>query len=311
MKPRSHSALPPLLSVVSAFLLAVPFQAFAQKHFATSDDAIQALTAAAASKQTNLFNDIFGPALRSLISPDPVQASNGFALFCRRCAEKVRPLLKSETQIQLDLGADDWPFPIPLVKQDSQWFFDTAAGKEEILNRRVGLNELGAISVCHAYVEAQRDYASQDQTGDRVLAYAQHLRSTPGAHDGLYWHAGPAEPASPLGPLIAQAVGEGYAHESRIMTGAQTPYHGYYFKILTSQGPHAPGGKYGYIINHHMIAGFALAAWPAQWGNSGVMTFIVSQEGRIYERNLGAKTGSIAVKMKSYDPGPGWKPVEE
>jgi hypothetical protein len=167
------------------------------------------------------------------------------------------------------------------------------------------------MSVCHAYVAAQRDYASEDQLGDHVLAYAKQLRSTPGKHDGLYWHAEPGEPASPLGPLIAQARGEGYSHKSKIMTDSQVPYHGYFFKILTCQGSHAPGGKYNYIINGRMIAGFALVAWPAQWGNSGVMTFIVNQEGRIYEQNLGPKTDAIARKMKAYDPDPRWKPAEE
>jgi hypothetical protein len=139
------------------------------------------------------------------------------------------------------------------------------------------------------------------------MQYAQHLRSTLGTHDGLYWHAEPGEEASPLGPLIAAARGEGYTHESKIMTAVQVPYDGYYFKVLTRQRRHAPGGKYDYVINGHMVAGFALVAWPAEWGNSGVMTFIVNQEGKVYEANLGPKTASIALKMTAYDPGPDWK----
>jgi hypothetical protein len=147
--------------------------------------------------------------------------------------------------------------------------------------------------------------------GTQVLEYAQHLRSTPGTHDGLYWHAEAGEEVSPLGPLVAQARGEGYRHESKIMTEEQVPYHGYYFKILTRQGSSAPGGKYNYIINGHMIGGFALVAWPAEWGNSGVMTFIVNQQDKVCQKNLGPKTDGIARAMKCYDPGPGWKPAEE
>jgi hypothetical protein len=299
------------MAIVSTLCLTATFQAGAQERFSTSDDAIKALSNAVSNKDTNTINVIFGPALKGLVSADGVQASNSFTVFCLRFAQKVQPVRQSDSKIVLDLGADAWPFPIPLVKQDGQWFFDTAAGQEEILNRRVGRNELDTISVCHAYVEAQRDYAREDQLGDHVLAYAQQLRSTPGKHDGLYWHADPGEPVSPLGPLIAQARGEGYSHKSKIMTDAQVPYHGYFFKILTCQGPHAPGGKYNYIINGRMIAGFALIAWPAQWGNSGVMTFLVNQEGRVFEQNLGPKTDVIARKMKAYDPGPGWKPAEE
>jgi hypothetical protein len=218
---------------------------------------------------------------------------------------------ESDSKIQLNIGYDAWPFPIPLVKADGQWFFDTAAGKEEILNRRIGRNELGTIRVCSAYVEAQRQYASVDSMGDGVMQYAQHLRSTPGNHDGLYWHVEPGEEPSPLGPLIAAARGEGYTHQSSIMKAEQASYHGYFFKVLTRQGRHAPGGKYNYIINGHMVAGFALVAWPAEWGNSGVMTFIVNQEGQIYEANLGPKTASIALKMTAYDPGSTWKPVAD
>jgi hypothetical protein len=298
-------------AVFCGLLLIAQLPVRAQERFSTSDEAVKALTNAVVNKDTNTLNRIFGPALHGLVSADSVQASNAFAVFCRRCGEKVQPVRGPDSKIQLDLGADAWPFPIPLVQQNGHWFFDTDAGREEILNRRIGRNELDTLSVCHAYVEAQRDYASQDRSGDRVLAYAQHLRSTPGTHDGLFWHAQENEPPSPLGPLIAQARGEGYAHSSGIMKEVQVPYHGYYFKVLTSQGPRAPGGKYSYIINGRMIAGFGLVAWPAQWGNSGVMTFIVNQQGLIYERNFGPKTDAIARKMKAYDPGPGWKPAEE
>jgi hypothetical protein len=294
-------------------ILVVPsFALFAQEErFATSDAAVKALTAAGKAKDTNALAVIFGPVSTRLISADPVQASNGLAHFSRRISEKVTALPKSDSKIELDMGSDAWPFPIPLVKTNNEWFFDTDAGEEEILNRRIGRSELDTIRVCHAYVEAQRQYACMDRMGDGVMQYAQHLRSSPGAHDGLYWHAEPGEEPSPLGPLIAAARGEGYTHESKIMTEAQVPYHGYYFKVLTRQGRHAPGGKFDYVINGHMVAGFALVAWPAEWGNSGVMTFIVNPAGIVYEANLGLKTASIAQKMTAFDPGPGWKPEEQ
>ena len=197
------------------------------------------------------------------------------------------------------------------MQQDGRWFFDTDAGKEEIINRRVGANELGAISVIHGYVNAQREYAALDRNGDSVLEYAQRLRSTPGTHDGLYWPAHPGDELSPLGPLIAQAHFEGYRHQTKIMTDEQSPYHGYYFKILTRQGRHAPGGRYNYIINGRMIAGFALVAWPAEWDNTGVMTFVVNQQGIIHQKNLGPNTAKTASRMTSYDPDSSWAPVVE
>ena len=244
------------------FLLGVsllPWATFAaqEEHFSNADDAIKALRSAADAKDTNALATIFGPALRGLISADPVQASNGLAVFSRRMSEKVSPVKESDSKVELDIGFEAWPFPIPLVKEGAQWFFDTSAGQEEILNRRVGNNELDTIRVCSAYVDAQRQFANSDRDGDGVVEYAQRLRSSPGQHDGLYWHAEPGEDASPFGPLIAAARGEGYRHESKIMADAQNPYHGYFFKVLTRQGKHAPGGKYNYVINGHMVAGFA------------------------------------------------------
>jgi hypothetical protein len=306
--PRSVSAL-----VVATCLLAGLFsvQAGQEERFETKDDAVKAFTAAAIKKDTNAMEVIFGPTIRELASPDAVQASNGLTHFAGRVSEKVVPVNKSDSCVEVDLGYDAWPFPVPLVKQDGKWFFDTEAGKEEILNRRVGRNELNTISVCRAYVEAQREYASECHNSEGVLEFAQHLRSTPGQHDGLYWHADEGGEVSPLGPLVAQAVGEGYTHDTKILAEKQTPYQGYFFKILTRQSQNAPGGKYSYIINGHMIGGFALVAWPAEWGNSGVMTFIINQQGKVFEKNLGPKTAAIASRMTTYDPGPGWKPALE
>ena len=231
-------------------------------------------------------------------------------MFVQRLREKVILVTNSDYNITLQIGADGWPFPIPLVNQNGQWYFDTAAGKREILHRRIGMDELGAINVCRAYVEAQREYASQDRMGDGVLAYAQFLHSDPGTHDGLFWPAEPGAELSPLGPLVAAARVEGYEHTARMLNDQLAPYHGYYFKILTCQGKHAPGGKYNYIINGRMIAGFALVAWPAEWCNTGVMTFVVNQQGKVYQCNLGPKTGKITSHMTVFDPDDKWTVVE-
>jgi hypothetical protein len=275
--------------------------------FNSPNDAVNALVAAATNHDTNALHLIFGPAGHELISPDVVQATEEYKMFVQHLTEKTVLTTNSDSNITLEVGTNGWPFPIPLVKQNGQWLFDTAAGSEEILARRIGRDEIGAINVCNAYVEAQREYASQDRLGDGVLAYAQFLRSTPGTHDGLFWPAKQlGEELSPLGPLIAQARVDGYHRTAKMLNDEEAPYHGYYFKILTRQGKHAPGGKYDYIINGHMIAGFALVAWPAEWGNTGVMTFIVNQQGTIYQKNLGTKTGKIARAMTIYDSNDSW-----
>jgi Protein of unknown function (DUF2950) len=299
------------LGMTAALLLSiVRLEAGGEQRFPSPEAALKALVTAAEHRDTNALHAVFGPEARELVSPDVVQATKESRLFVRRLTEKVELVHASDTKVTLQIGADGWPFPIPLVAQNGQWFFDTQAGREEILNRRIGRNELGALAVCHAYVEAQREYAGQDWTGNEVLEYAQHLRSTPGTHDGLYWPMRPGDELSPLGPLIARARAQGYRHATKIMTERPAPYHGYYFKILTRQGRHAPGGKYKYIINGHMIAGFALVAWPAQWNNSGIMTFIVNQQGAVYQKNLGPKTGEMAVRMTTYDPDATWNRVK-
>jgi hypothetical protein len=280
--------------------------ATAEQRFASPDQAVNALLAAAKSKDTNAMQSIFGPASQELISADAVQASAEYEMFLQRLTNKVDLSHESDLKVRLKLGDDGWIFPIPLVQREGRWFFDTVAGEQEILNRRIGMNEIGAIQVCRAYVTAQREYAAKDRNNDGVLEYAQLLRSTPGTRDGLYWPAQTGEDLSPLGPLIAEARVEGYRRQNRILSEPQSPYHGYFFKILTRQGKHAPGGKHDDIINGHMIAGFGLIAWPAEWGNSGVMTFIVSQQGVIHQKNLGPKTASLAQKITSYDPDNTW-----
>ena len=240
--------------------------------FNSPNDAVNALVAAATNHDTNALHLIF----------DVVQATEEYKMFVQHLTEKTVLTTNSDSNITLEVGTNGWPFPIPLVKQNGQWLFDTAAGSEEILARRIGRDEIGAINVCNAYVEAQREY-------------------------GLFWPAKQlGEELSPLGPLIAQARVDGYHRTAKMLNDEEAPYHGYYFKILTRQGKHAPGGKYDYIINGHMIAGFALVAWPAEWGNTGVMTFIVNQQGTIYQKNLGTKTGKIARAMTIYDSNDSW-----
>ena len=281
-----------------------------EEAFISPDAAVTALIAAATNHDTNALHAIFGPEGHKLVSPDAVQATNEFNRFVERLTERTQLLTNSDFNIQLEIGADAWPFPIPLVKQGDQWAFDTVAGRAEILNRRIGQDELGALEVCRSYVEAQREYASEDRMGDGVLAYARFLHSTPGTHDGLFWPAKPGDDLSPLGPLIAAARVEGYHRAATMMNDEQAPYHGYYFKILTAQGKHAPGGKYDYIINGRMIAGFALVAWPAEWANTGVMTFMVNQQGKVYQCNLGKRTAKIAAATTRFDPDSAWTVVE-
>jgi hypothetical protein len=316
MKPDCGSWLRRIGSLASGLgltllTLTLPLRAAAadEQSFASPQDAVNALVAAAQSDDTNSLHAIFGPAGQELISPDAVQATEAFTLFVQHLTEKTQLVTNSDSNVTLEIGSDGWPFPIPLVKQDGQWFFDTAAGSQEILNRRVGRDELGAMDVCNAYVDAQREYAGEDRMGDGVLAYAQFLRSTPGTHDGLFWPTNSGAELSPLGPLVAQARVEGYHRTAKMLNDEQAPYHGYYFKILTRQGKHAPGGKYNYVINGRMIAGFALVAWPAEWGNTGVMTFIVNQQGKIYQKNLGPRTAKLARAMTTYDPDDTWTPA--
>jgi len=296
---------------IAASLFALPAFAAGEQKFDSPEAAVAALTDAAKAKDTNAVHKIFGPEGHELVSPDVVQASEGFTHFVERLTEKTTLVKATDSKELLEIGSDRWPFPMPLVKEDGKWYFDVAAGREEILNRRIGRDELGAIAVCHAYVDAQREYAGRDRMGNGVLEYAQFLMSTPGTHDGLYWSAKePGDEISPLGPLVAQAHQEGYHRRTGLLTENQSPYHGYYFQVILRQGRHAPGGKYSYVINGHMIGGFALVAWPAEYGNTGIMTFIVNQQGKVYQKDLGPNTDKLARKITTYDPDASWKPAE-
>jgi hypothetical protein len=273
--------------------------------FASPEDAVRALTSALNNHDSNSLAVIFGPRFEEIESPDPVQQQNEQDTFAQRLNESRHLERDGTNRFILEIGKDHWPFAIPLVKTGGSWFFDTDAGDDELLSRRIGRNELDALKSVRAYVDAQREYASKDRDADQVLQYAQKILSTPGTRDGLYWPTDSDGEESPLGPLFAEAQTKGYFKNPQA-TDAPQPFNGYYFKILTQQGKHASGGKYSYITNGHMIGGFALVAWPAEYGNSGMMTFIVNQRGVVYQRDLGPATGKLAADMDTYDPGPGW-----
>ena len=293
-------------SVVVALACTAPLALNAadiSKTFATPEAAVSALVAAATAKDTNALRDIFGPATADIANPDRVQAANELNAFKAALNQTNRIVRESDSKCVLEVGEKFWPFPIPVVKQGGQWLFDTAAGKDEILNRRVGENELATLAVVRGYVEAQREYATKDRDGDQVLEFAQKIISSPNMKDGLYWPPELDGEISPLGPLAADAAAEGY---TKTPDGEHQPFHGYFFKILARQGKHAPGGKYNYVINGNMIGGFALVAWPAEYGESGVMTFIVNQQGRVYQKDLGPQTAKTAGAMSAYDPDKTW-----
>lgn len=292
-----------------AYIHAAPGNAAIGKVYSSPEEAIADLKTATANADTNAMRTIFGPAADDLLNPDRVQAANDLAKFNAALSGTNHLVRVSSTNMILEVGADAWPFPVPLVKAGGKWHFDTEAGKDELLNRRIGKNELEVLSTMRAYVEAQREYASEDRDGDRVLEYAQRLASSEGKTDGLYWPTELNGQVSPLGPLVAEARAEGYRKKS----GSDEPqaFHGYHFKILTKQGKHAPGGKYDYVINGNMIGGFAMVAWPAEYGDSGIMTFVVNQEGRVYQKDLGADTVKVVKKMAEYDPEKGWQESRE
>lgn len=274
-----------------------------QQTFDSPERAVDAIVAAARSGRAASLLEILGPQGKKLvISGDPVADRQGRSRFVAAYGKKHSIERQGADKAVLLIGDEQWPFPIPMVKTGTLWRFDTAAGAREILARRIGRNELNAIEVCRAYVDAQRDYATKDRNGDGLREYAQKFVSGPGKHDGLYWPAKPGEEPSPLGPLVAQARAAGYGGR-----GKHAPYQGYYYKILTRQGKNAAGGAHDFVAHGHMIGGFALVAFPAQYGASGVMTFIVNQDGVVYEKNLGPRTATLARHMTTFDPDPSWR----
>jgi hypothetical protein len=278
--------------------------AVTQRSFASPDEAISALRTAVEAKDKTALAEIFGPEVHDLLTGDEVQDANNAKRFATAMAEGCTPVKEGDDKVTLEVGTNNWPMPIPLVKAGGQWHFDTAAGQEEIVNRHIGKDELHAIGVCQAYVTAQRQYAGMNADGH----YAQKFKSDSGQKNGLYWQAAENEPASPFGPLVAEAHVEGYASHSG---SGPHPFHGYYFRILTRQGKEASGGKTNYISHGNLTGGFALVAYPEKWDKSGIMTFIVNQDGKVYQRNLGEKTHRIAGAMKEYNPDSEWTLVSD
>jgi hypothetical protein len=278
----------------------------AQKTFATPEDAAAALVQAVKARDSAATMAILGHDKGDLSSGDPVADRALAERFVAEYEQKHTLAAKGDA-MTLTLGNDDFPFAFPLVKAGDRWRFDTAAGKDELLARRIGANELDTLKVLQAIVDAQRDYASADRNGDGVLSYARKFISSPGKQDGLYWPTKAGEPPSPLGPVVAGATAEGY----KAKQGTPTAYHGYYFRMLQGQGKHAGGAAFDYVVHGRAIGGFAVVAYPAKYGSSGVMTFIVNQDGKVYQSDLGRDTARKAAAIRVFDPGPGWSPVAD
>ncbi len=274
-----------------------------QKTFSSPNEAVNALRAAVEAGDQDALAQIFGPDYKSLKTGDKVQDANNTRHFALAMSESCTLERESDNRVIVDVGTNDWPMPVPLVETNGQWFFDTAEGKEEIIDRHVGRDELTAIGVCRAYVEAQRQYAAMNGG-----MYAQKFKSSPGKKDGLYWPAADGETPSPFGALVAEAQAEGYGHHHG---AGPHPFHGYYFRILTRQGAAAPGGKKDYLNGDDLSGGFALVAYPEKWGESGIMTFIVNQEGQVFQQDFGKKSTRIGAHMKEYNPDPNWSIVQD
>jgi hypothetical protein len=304
-----HWANLPKLAVVAVLLTACftthsMAQQPGQKTFSSAEDAFNALVMAAQNNDEKAMFEILGQHGKRIVSSgDKTEDANSRANFVQRYQEMHRLVKEPDGTTVLYIGAHNWPWPIPLVHKGNSWYFDTEVGKKDILYRRIGRNELSTIRVFEELVAAQKEFYSTQHS-----EYAQKIFSDEGQHDGLYWKAADGEPQSPIGPLVASAVAEGYA-KSR--DGAPTPYRGYYFHILTRRGKDAPGGAKSYIVNGKMTEGFAFVAYPAKYRSSGVMTFIVNEDGVVYEKNLGRMTDVLAKAMKEYNPNSSWRKAEE
>jgi len=277
------------------------------KGFPSANAAAQALVVAAKSDNVPALIEILGPSARDIVSTGDRVADRKIRHdFATRAAQKIKltPRPGRQRAMILLAGRDEWPLPIPIVEVNGKWYFDTAQGKDEILTRRIGGNELSAIEVCRGYVEAQNDYAERHRTDNGNSSYAQKTISSPGQHDGLYSPEATDKEENQIGEIIARAFAEGY-------TNKHEPYHGYYFRVLNGQGPQAPGGEMSYLDNGAMTKGFALIAWPATYGSTGVMTFVVDKSGIVYQKDLGQKTAETAAGYTAYNPDETWTPVVE
>jgi hypothetical protein len=273
--------------------------------FATPDAAAMALVEAAADKGADALYAVLGPDLDDLVSGDPVADAADRRWFVAKAKESAHLEDVDADGALLVVGRDDWPFPIPLAKDAAGWYFDTQAGIEELLDRRIGRNELYTLAALRAFVDAEREYAAADPAGNGVHAYADRILSSPGKRDGLYWPTKKGKPQSPLGPLVAEAASQGYVRTAD--APGPHPFHGYFFKVLKAQGERAPGGAMSYLKDGHLTEGVGLLAWPASYGNSGIMTFQVNDRGLVYEKDLGDDTATAAAAIDAYDPGEGWE----
>jgi Protein of unknown function (DUF2950) len=301
-------ALGKVVSFTTAMLLcAVASVASAQQAFKTPDEAASALVSAAKTGDRKAIVTVLGPDGEEIVSSgDEVADAATREKFVAAYDAKHQIAMEGEDKATMVIGQEDFPLPIPLVRKDGMWRFDTAAGRREILARRIGKNELDAIQASLAYVDAQNEYAEKDRTGAGVGTYAQRIISQPGKKDGLYWPTSQGEDASPLGELVAEATAQGYR-----AGGGRAPFHGYYFKILTKQGAAAPGGEQEYVVHGKMIGGFALVAYPAEYRNSGVMTFIVNHAGDVFQKDLGPETAKLAERMSAFNPDKTWEKVSD
>lgn len=279
-----------------------------EKTFTSPGAAVLALYNASKSNDSQALAAIFGSSSNDILhTGDDVADKNMQANFIRRYDQMHRVVVEPDQTVTLYVGAENWPLPIPLVKNGSgAWYFDAEAGKKEILYRRVGTNENDAIDILYSLVDAEREYASEPRNGEKTAHYAAKFLSDDGKQNGLYWKTSDNEPPSPIGPLLVSAASQGYSMQQ----GQPTPYHGYYYRILTKQGAAAKGGARDYMVNGNLTGGFAFVAYPAEYRNSGVMTFMVNQDGIVYEKDLGADTVKTAAAMTEYNPDSTWNPVD-
>jgi hypothetical protein len=301
----TRSAWPTLVLAALCFATGCATQ---PERFDSPNQAVGTLIAAVRSNDPARIVRVLGSDAKDIISSgDPVADELARERFLQAYDEKNSLVTESDGYVTLVMGSNEWPMPIPIARDENdQWYFDTEAGKDELINRRIGRNELNTIQTCLAIVDAQREYVMIDPDGDGVPEYAEKFLSDEGKKNGLFWKTGENEPLSPLGELVADAAGEGYA---RSETGAPAPYHGYYYRMLRSQGPSAAGGAYDYVVGGQMIGGFGVIAHPADYGNSGIKSFMVNLDGVVYERDLGDDTEKLARGINSFDPGEGWVKV--
>jgi hypothetical protein len=275
----------------------------APKNFASPEAAVAALVEAVKANDQDKLNTILGrDGSKLLRTRDPETDRQNREAFVNAYGEGSKHVMAGENQAVVVIGRDDWPLPIPLVRTAKGWHFDARQGEQEIRSRRIGRHELAAIQVCLAIVDAEREYATHDYDGDGMLEFAPRFVSSPGKHDGLYWQSSGNESLSPIGPLLTAAARDASDADRQL-----APFHGYYYRILTKQGKNAPGGAYDYMVHAKMLGGFAVIAYPAHYGKSGVMSFIVNHDGKVYEKDLGKNTDAIASGITSYDPDPSWK----